>query len=262
MDIHDFVRGYLYPFLYDVIRAAGGDDNAVSSAYYFFVGLFDNDITGLSEPLAFGPIAVWFMLKHALSYVAPAVQTASDFVNNIIAPSWNAVIGDLNYLITWLDNAGGYIWRIAVNVWNYLAAAWLYAWRFAQWLYDNGAWFLYAIISNPASVFYNYVWPLIQSFFQPYAGYIQWLISLWNVGAGFLLSFLHDPTGFVVNLARAVFNDLSRPFLPLLDILAWWERQGANVLVRFVNDPTKFILDLLAPVFIAWVLDLIDQHWG
>lgn len=261
MNITYFVIGYLYPFLYDVVHAAGGDDNAVGQVFNFFSSLITFDLTGLVINLLFPPMAIWFMLKYALNQILLYVQQASDFVNYQVIPWWNTIISDVLQVMNWIAYAAGLIWTTAVNVFNTLSLPYRTAWAFAEWLWTNGYGILVRLVWDTAGLIRDYAWPLIQSFFSPYLAYVWWLISLWSLARNFLIAFASNPAAVIENLVTPLLNALLSPFRPLLAFLAWWLTSGAAVLTRLVNNPSAFILGVIEAQFIAWLTQLIVENW-
>lgn len=261
MNTDQFVRGYLYPFLYDLVHAAGGDDNAVSAVYNFLVNLLNYDLTGLVSPLLFGPVGVWFALKHQTQILLAAISAATSFVNQYIVPAWNTLIGDVNYLIQWVDSAAGIIANTVNALINQFARSWLDAWNFAAFLYRVGLNTLSLLIEDTAHWFSEYANPLISAFFAPYQNAVHWLLGLYNQYAGFISHFAADPSGVIIGIARPLFDTLISPFVPLLDFLRWWNERGASMLTRLVNDPAGFVLGVVEPHVFAWLSNLLVERW-
>lgn len=261
MNIHNFVRGYLYPFIYDLVTAAHGSDSDVSGIYNFISNLLDFDITGLAEPLLWPAMGLWFTIKYALSEIARGFTDVADFVNRYVIPGWNTIVSDVSYFFRWLDSAGGWAWQIATNVFNQYIRPYLSPISFAQWLLSNGAQLLSSLISNPETFFWNRVYPIVSGYFAPYAAAVNWLLGLYHLAADFIIRFAQDPSSYVLNLAHGLFDALIQPFTPLLSFLSWWQQHGQNTLLRLVNDPAGFVFSVIEPHVLAWLVNLVDENW-
>lgn len=261
MDILAFVNNNLLGFMLDVGTALGLPFDTILAAWGTIFGAVNLDPTGLLADALFVPLALWWVIKNAASVFLATWYQAITFLQSNIIGAWGYVLNTVQWVASWVGSAGNLITNLATVVWYNLSSPFRSAWSFADWVRINGSNVISQIVYNTANFVAQYANPLIRAFFQPYANYIAWLITLWQSGANFLLSFVRDPAGFVNGLVRSLFNALIQPFTPLLSFWSWWSNTGAHVLTRLVNDPAGFVLQVIEPHVITWASDFLASIW-
>ena len=283
MNVYNFAWGYLYPFLWDVIHAAGYGSDSVDNLYNWLTSFQGTIWESILVAALVPPIALWLFAKNLIGGIQGTLDQVSGFINGSVAPLWGWVVSTLQAVANGLQHVGDTIWSIVWQFWDWLSPQMWGAVNALQGQIDNLSSLLGADIQNALAfvttqiqAVQNLISTDIQSalaFVTTQIQAIQTLISTdiqnattWVTSQlDNLQSLLSQISGnietWVSGFVNGVLAQLAAQIQPLFDFLSWWNNHGKQILVEFVNNPGQFVLDLIADAFIDWAANLIAKNW-